>query len=235
MRFGDRRYLAVLLDGLRLPRSETADASARDQIKASLNSTLRPPMSATAGAPAHLKRLVPLVRFGANARAPSILPRRIRKSYSLVVLLQHGPQASRAPPGFSVVPRRSPTPVAMRLSPAVVEVLHKHRRVASHPRSYVPGKHTTNPDHMPSSHRRYAESTPARITQWAAETGPATVAAAETMMRMPSVISTPSLLLDKVQLTDVWPANWRTSQCCGTETAPWIPQAVPRGPTRLNR
>lgn len=73
--------------------------------------------------------------------------------------------------------------VDVRLSPAVVEVLHKHRRVASHLRSYVPGKHTTTPDHMPSSHRRYAEWTPARITQWAAETGPATAAAVVAIMR----------------------------------------------------
>ena len=62
----------------------------------------------------------------------------------------------------------------MRLSPAVVEVLHKHRRVASHLRSYVPGKHTTTPDHMPSSHRRYAEWTPSRMLEWAGKAGPST-------------------------------------------------------------
>ena len=73
--------------------------------------------------------------------------------------------------------------VDMRMSPRVVEILHKHRRVASHPRSYVAGRHTTNPDHMPSSHRRYAEWTPARIIQWATEVGPSTAAAAEAIMR----------------------------------------------------
>jgi len=73
--------------------------------------------------------------------------------------------------------------VDVRLSPAAVEVLHKNRRVASHLRNYLPGKHTTCKEHMPSSHRRYAEWTPARITSWATETGPATAAVAEEIMR----------------------------------------------------
>ena len=69
--------------------------------------------------------------------------------------------------------------VDARLSASMVEILYKNRRVASHVRSYVPGKHTTNPEHMPSSHRRYAEWTPARVVAWAAETGPATAALAK--------------------------------------------------------
>ena len=36
--------------------------------------------------------------------------------------------------------------------------------------------HTTDPAHMPESHRRHAGWTPARITEWAAKTGPATAA-----------------------------------------------------------
>ena len=73
--------------------------------------------------------------------------------------------------------------VDVRLSPVAVEILHKNRRVASHIRSYVPRSHSTQPEHMPSSHRRYAEWTPTRITAWASEIGPATAQACEAIMR----------------------------------------------------
>ena len=46
--------------------------------------------------------------------------------------------------------------VEARLTDATVEVFHKSIRVASHPRSSVRHRHTTIPEHMPSSHRRYA-------------------------------------------------------------------------------
>ena len=35
-------------------------------------------------------------------------------------------------------------------------------------------KHGTNPEHMPSSHRRYAEWTPERFRRWAGKIGPNT-------------------------------------------------------------
>jgi transposase len=35
-------------------------------------------------------------------------------------------------------------------------------------------KHGTDPDHMPSSHRRYAEWTPDRFRRWAGKIGPST-------------------------------------------------------------
>ncbi len=73
--------------------------------------------------------------------------------------------------------------VDVRMSTDVVEVLHKNRRVASHVRSYATGRYTTVLDHMPSSHRRYAEWTPERIRAWAAETGPATAEVASEIMR----------------------------------------------------
>ena len=66
--------------------------------------------------------------------------------------------------------------VDVRLSAATVEVFHGSRRVASHVRSHVRHGHTTDPAHMPESHRRHAEWTPARITEWAGKTGPATAA-----------------------------------------------------------
>ena len=73
--------------------------------------------------------------------------------------------------------------VDIRLSTVAMEVLHKNRRVASHLRSYVPRSHTTLPEHMPSSHRRYAQWTPARITAWASEIGLATAQTCEAIMR----------------------------------------------------
>jgi transposase len=46
--------------------------------------------------------------------------------------------------------------------------------VAVHQRRYLGRKHGTDPDHMPSSHRRYAEWTPDRFRRWAGKIGPNT-------------------------------------------------------------
>jgi len=64
----------------------------------------------------------------------------------------------------------------------VVELFHKARRVASHLRSYQKGRHTTDPAHMPVSHRRHAEWTPSRIVAWAARTGPATASLCQAIL-----------------------------------------------------
>ncbi|MDA8365918.1 MAG: IS21 family transposase [Actinomycetota bacterium] len=63
--------------------------------------------------------------------------------------------------------------VEVRLSASTVEVFHSHRRVASHLRAHARG-FSTDPGHMPESHRRHAEWTPSRIVAWATGTGPAT-------------------------------------------------------------
>jgi transposase len=70
-----------------------------------------------------------------------------------------------------------------RYTETTVELFHKGERIASHVLSRVPYKHTTLPEHMPSSHRRYAEWTPARMLRQAGEIGPATVALFEAIMR----------------------------------------------------
>lgn len=54
----------------------------------------------------------------------------------------------------------------LRVTNWVVEIFHKGKRVASHPRSYAPYKMTTIAEHMPSSHRAHAEWTPSRVIQW---------------------------------------------------------------------
>ncbi len=62
----------------------------------------------------------------------------------------------------------------IRTTAETVECLREGRRVASHRRSHVKGGHTTLPEHMPSSHRRYADWTPTRMIEWASQTGPYT-------------------------------------------------------------
>jgi len=72
--------------------------------------------------------------------------------------------------------------VDVRLSAATVEIFRHSRRVASHPRSHVRHGHTTDPAHMPEAHRRHAQWTPQRITEWAGKTGPATAALVEAIL-----------------------------------------------------
>ena len=62
----------------------------------------------------------------------------------------------------------------MRVTARVVEVFHRGQRVAVHQRRYIGRKHGTTPEHMPSSHRRYAEWTPDRFRRWAGKIGPNT-------------------------------------------------------------
>ncbi|MEI8703137.1 Mu transposase domain-containing protein [Mesorhizobium sp. ISC15] len=55
---------------------------------------------------------------------------------------------------------------------ARIEIFHRGKRIAVHQRRYGGPRHGTGPDHMPSSHRRYAEWTPDRFRRWAASIGP---------------------------------------------------------------
>ena len=71
--------------------------------------------------------------------------------------------------------------VDVRLAAATVEVFFRHNRVASHVRGFKPG-YTTDPAHMPESHRRHAAWTPSRIVSWAAHAGPATAKLAEAVL-----------------------------------------------------
>jgi len=62
----------------------------------------------------------------------------------------------------------------VRASATTVEVFARGRQVASHLRSRKPGRHTTEPAHMPESHRRHLEWSPGRLVRWATRGGPAT-------------------------------------------------------------
>lgn len=71
----------------------------------------------------------------------------------------------------------------VRLTVTTVEVFFRHRRVASHRRSHQPYRHTTDPSHMPDSHRRHLEWTPSRIIRWAESAGPSAAALVDGIMR----------------------------------------------------
>lgn len=83
---------------------------------------------------------------------------------------------------YSVPHRLIGEKVFVRATERTVEVFHKRRRVASHPRSRARGRHTTQAEHMPANHRHYAEWSPERFLRWAEEIGLQTRALIETAL-----------------------------------------------------
>lgn len=70
---------------------------------------------------------------------------------------------------YSVPHRFARERVEVRLTARTIEVFPKGQRIATHLRSSGNGKHTTVQEHMPSSHRRYADWTFDRIRRDAAK------------------------------------------------------------------
>jgi transposase len=64
--------------------------------------------------------------------------------------------------------------VDVRVTARMIEIFYRGQRVGLHERRAMGRRHGTDPDHMPSSHRRYAAWTPARFLRWAAKIGPNT-------------------------------------------------------------
>ena len=64
--------------------------------------------------------------------------------------------------------------VDVRITARTVEIFHRGQRVGAHQRRYMGRKHGTYPEHMPSSHQRYAEWSPDRFRRWAGKIGPNT-------------------------------------------------------------
>jgi transposase len=64
--------------------------------------------------------------------------------------------------------------VDLRVTAHTVEIFHRGQRVGAHMRRHGGPRHGTDPDHMPSSHRRYAEWSPERFRRWARSIGPET-------------------------------------------------------------
>jgi transposase len=73
---------------------------------------------------------------------------------------------------YSVPHRFARREVEVRLTARTVEIFCKGERIAAHLRASGNGRHTTVPEHMPSSHRRYADWTIERIRREAAAIGP---------------------------------------------------------------
>ncbi len=71
----------------------------------------------------------------------------------------------------------------MRSSATTIEAFYSSKRVASHLRSFKRGQFTTDPAHMPESHRRYAQWTPSRIINWASATGPSAAKLVEAIIK----------------------------------------------------
>ena len=82
---------------------------------------------------------------------------------------------------YSVPYRLVGEKVEVRITASVIEIFCSNRRVASHVRAFTTG-FTTDPAHMPESHRRHAQWTPSRIIAWAQKTGPHTAEMVEAVM-----------------------------------------------------
>src|SRR5262249_29078081 len=83
---------------------------------------------------------------------------------------------------YSVPHRFARREVEVRLTPQTVEIFLKGERIAAHLRASGNHRHTTVADHMPSSHRRYADWTIERIRHEAVSIGPATAALCELIL-----------------------------------------------------
>ena len=69
-----------------------------------------------------------------------------------------------------------------RITTAVVELLHRGQRVASHASNGRVGGFTTTSAHMPAAHRAQMEWTPQRLIHWGTSIGPATAEAVTRLM-----------------------------------------------------
>src|SRR5271157_1505548 len=83
---------------------------------------------------------------------------------------------------YSVPYRFARAEVEARLTARGVEIFHKGERIAVHIRASGNRKHTTVPEHMPSSHRRYAGWTVERIREDARRIGKATATLCEQIL-----------------------------------------------------
>jgi transposase len=70
----------------------------------------------------------------------------------------------------------------LRATDTTIEVMRGLKVLTSHARSYEKGKYVTKTEHMPKAHQAQAEWTPARLIEWAKQTGPGTAALVEEIM-----------------------------------------------------
>ena len=70
----------------------------------------------------------------------------------------------------------------VRATSTTIELFRRGERIASHPRSYVRGKHTTTTSHMPKAHQKHLEWSPSRIVSWANTIGPSTAKLCDSLL-----------------------------------------------------
>jgi transposase len=70
----------------------------------------------------------------------------------------------------------------VRLTATTVECFHKNKRVASHRRSDLKGRHSTLAEHMPKAHQEYAGWDAKRLIGWATTAGADTAALVEKIL-----------------------------------------------------
>ncbi len=84
---------------------------------------------------------------------------------------------------YSVPNRLLQAKVEIRATERLVEIYHQGSQVAVHPRSSVPGRYSTRPEHLPANHRfvldnlssaSNSEDTPQRLLRWGGQVGPST-------------------------------------------------------------
>lgn len=83
---------------------------------------------------------------------------------------------------YSVPYQRATDEVEIRVSASTVEVFYLNKRCASHVRSFEYGGVTTNLEHLPVSHRKYAEESDVGFETWAATVGAQTLALVRTIL-----------------------------------------------------
>ena len=64
--------------------------------------------------------------------------------------------------------------VDIRATEKTVEIFYQRKRRASHRRSQVSGRYSTQKEHMPAAHQKYSDWSPERFLGWAEEIGPHT-------------------------------------------------------------
>ena len=83
---------------------------------------------------------------------------------------------------YSVPHRLVGTKVELRITSGTVEAFVGQQRVACHAYSRRRGGHTTNPEHMPASHRAHLQWTPQKLIGWGERVGRACAAVVQWQM-----------------------------------------------------
>lgn len=115
-----------------------------------------------------------------------------------------------------------------RITAKTIEIFHTSQRVAVHVRTSANRRHTTNREHMPDSHRRYADWTPEKIKLQAERIGPNTAILAEVILRERTH---PNRASDRALAFCLWPNRmagmlWKRPVC-----ARWRSMRAPTNPS----